>query len=623
MNPIIRHKGVCDPHIHIFEGKAYLYATHDNYRPQSNSFQMTQWGIWSSTDLIQWTCERILLPEDFYCGKMDQCWAVDAAEKDGRYYWYYSVGADCVGVGVADSPAGPFREALGHALVGPDTPPVNVHKWDPCVFRDDDGTFYLICGSCIQGYEYQIARLGLDMCSLAEPLRAIPYSGNPSFEDKATVHKANGRYYLSHASFYGVSDSVYGPYTYCGSTRANIDHNSFFTYHGQTYQASGGMDTPIQYFRASFLTYCHYRRNGEIAVDVRPTVYGVGQYDAGWPRIEAEWFFDCRGAAKEERGDGGFQMALSGEGSWLCFPHVCHMTAGMTLRVGYSAEESAALEIRESAPDGALLGVVPLAAGGDATACAALPCQGAAAGLGVALKRQGDGIALPMDAGAGGTVRCELRYAAEEAARLRVRCGGREGAALALPATDGRVRPFAFALELEPGVNEIALSLEAERAAGLVLDTLYTGPGQSIYRSYPAALGDFDPFGNGIWDGLPQREWNPEALGGCYVSVLKKAGCRVFLREIDGGQAGGRVRLELHYRNPNPAAVRCRVTANGTRSQTVELLPGDAMQKAGAVMWLRPGPNEVALTVEQDSERGVCLSAVSVVPDDREADGGR
>ncbi len=28
-NPVIPNKGVNDPHIHIFEGRAYLYATHD------------------------------------------------------------------------------------------------------------------------------------------------------------------------------------------------------------------------------------------------------------------------------------------------------------------------------------------------------------------------------------------------------------------------------------------------------------------------------------------------------------------------------------------------------------------------------------------------------------------
>jgi hypothetical protein len=28
-NPIIPHKGVCAPHVHVFDGRAYLYASHD------------------------------------------------------------------------------------------------------------------------------------------------------------------------------------------------------------------------------------------------------------------------------------------------------------------------------------------------------------------------------------------------------------------------------------------------------------------------------------------------------------------------------------------------------------------------------------------------------------------
>lgn len=661
MNPIIREKGVCDPHIHIFGGKAYLYATHDNFRPENNGFQMTKWGIWSSEDLIHWTCEQILYPEDFYCGHIDQCWAVDAAKKGDKYYWYYSVGADCVGVGVSDSPAGPFREALGHALVGPDTPPVNVHKWDPCVFEDDDGAHYLICGSCFGSDEYQIARLNPDMCSLAEPLRTIPYFGNPCREDKATVHKENGRYYLSHASFYGVADNVYGPYTYCGNTRANIDHNSFFTYHGQTYQASGGMDNPNQYFRSSFLTYCHYRKNGEIAEDVLPTVYGVGQYDAGWERIEAEWFFDRHGAEKEERTDGGFQMKLHGDGSWIFFPHVCHMAADGKLRVGYSTKaRNASLEIREHAPDGRLLGTVPLAPGEDAVACGQLrnaeghtslylvvrggevkldwfslkgetrrfaaeahrgvlsggaetvSQEGAAAGLAVKLTAKGDGVTLPMDGFAGGTVVCKLRYAAQKPVSLRIRAGRKTPVMPELPATGGKVSSYALELEMEPGVNPVAVSLEAD-ADGFVLDSLYTERETSIYRSYPIVLGDFEPFGNGIWNRLPQREWNPEALGGCYVNNLKKAGYRVHVGGIDGGDAGASVQLEIHYRNPNTEPVPCRVTVNGTRSQQIILLPGK--EKASCTAWLRPGKNEAALTIEADSASGVALSAISILPE--------
>ena len=74
-NPIIPMKGVCDPHIHIFNDRAYLYASHDM------SPDNTIWLIWSSADLMSWELEGTVHPEDMYIGKSTGCWAVDAAAR--------------------------------------------------------------------------------------------------------------------------------------------------------------------------------------------------------------------------------------------------------------------------------------------------------------------------------------------------------------------------------------------------------------------------------------------------------------------------------------------------------------------------------------------------------------
>ena len=79
-----------DPHIHVFDGKAYLYATHDK-SADNTTFVMEDWWVWSSTDLVEWTQESVLKPEDIYIGKgFKSAWATDAAEKHGKYYWYFS-----------------------------------------------------------------------------------------------------------------------------------------------------------------------------------------------------------------------------------------------------------------------------------------------------------------------------------------------------------------------------------------------------------------------------------------------------------------------------------------------------------------------------------------------------
>ena len=82
-----------------------------------------------------------------------------------RYYFYLSVGGGCVGVVVADSVKGPWTDPLGKPLLGPETKttPSTTFR-DPCVFRDDDGSHYIIAGV----FNYFITKLAPDMISLAE-----------------------------------------------------------------------------------------------------------------------------------------------------------------------------------------------------------------------------------------------------------------------------------------------------------------------------------------------------------------------------------------------------------------------------------------------------------------------
>ena len=359
MNPIIWRKGVCDPHVKVFQDRVYLYATHDN--PGYDGFNMTDWQIWSSKDLVNWQLDTTLYPKNFHCGEIDQCWATDAAYKNGKYYWYFSTGDWGVGVGVGDTPYGPFKDALGEALVDYKTPPLNVPKWDPCVFVDEDGNAYLIVGSCANEKPYNyylIARLNDDMISLAEPLRKIVYHNNPCPEDKASIHRYKDKYYLTHSSFYAVSDHVYGPYEYVGNTGCNIDHGSFFTYHNQTYFASGGMDNPSRYLRASYLAPCHYLENGEIHIEQKPMEYGVGQYDANWEEIEAKWYYEASNPCKMQTLDGKIVLGNLKDGDYLYYQNVNNIEADTSIDFYVASEcDSAFIEIHENSADGALLGV--------------------------------------------------------------------------------------------------------------------------------------------------------------------------------------------------------------------------------------------------------------------------
>jgi beta-xylosidase len=289
-NPIIPGKGVCDPHIRIYDDVAYLYATHDK-SPNSNCFTMEDWWIWSSQDLVNWKHECTIRPEETYYGKPDtSCWAVDSILYKGNYYLYFSRGPNEIGILKAQTPIGPWQDPLGKPLVK-----TIRRKWffkksamqtdvrDPGLFIDEDSTPYIVFGT----WNFYIAKLNEDMISLAEEPKKIeiwdpegPY-GKGKTDDKPYLHKRDGIYYLSWGCYYATSESVYGPYQCHGSiiNEENVDpalryesqhitqdrHGSFFEWRGQWYFICNEMGlTQNSHFRDSSLSYVNYRDDGTI-----------------------------------------------------------------------------------------------------------------------------------------------------------------------------------------------------------------------------------------------------------------------------------------------------------------------------------------------------------------------
>ena len=64
-NPIVVGKGMADPHIHIFDDTAYLYVGHDR-SPEATRFQMVDWNVWTSTDLVNWKHVTTISPNQTY-----------------------------------------------------------------------------------------------------------------------------------------------------------------------------------------------------------------------------------------------------------------------------------------------------------------------------------------------------------------------------------------------------------------------------------------------------------------------------------------------------------------------------------------------------------------------------
>ncbi|MCH2114686.1 MAG: HEAT repeat domain-containing protein [Pirellulales bacterium] len=293
-NPIVPNVGMSDPHIHIFNDRAYLYASHD-YSAKNTQFTMYDWWVWSSSDLINWQYECSLNPADTYVGPMAGCWATDAAYKNGSYYWYLSVGYTTAVVR-GDSPRGPWHDELGK--------PMGAGSYDPAIFTEDNGDSYVICGV----YAFKIAKLNDDMVSLAETPREIkinnpqgPY-GVGILDDKPDLHKHKDTYYLTWGSYYATSKSVYGPFEckgpfidtdlvspqfrhkmqYLAWGGLNYDrHGKFFEWNGQWYYACNDQSQShtTSVYRDTVISYAFHKDDGEIAPLIIDK-FGVSRIDS-------------------------------------------------------------------------------------------------------------------------------------------------------------------------------------------------------------------------------------------------------------------------------------------------------------------------------------------------------
>lgn len=200
-----------DPHIAVFGDTFYIYPTTDG----KEGWLSTSFRAWSSRDLVNWKDEGVILdlPRDLVWADI-RAWAPAIATKNGKFYYYYSA-AQNVGVAVADTPTGPFKDPLGKPLVSKDDFPT-MQVIDPMVFVDDDGSAYLYWG---QG-RCKVVQLNDDMISfdMAEVLDITP----PGYNEGPFIHKRKGVYYFTWSEYdtrdprysvaYATGPSPLGPF---------------------------------------------------------------------------------------------------------------------------------------------------------------------------------------------------------------------------------------------------------------------------------------------------------------------------------------------------------------------------------------------------------------------------
>ena len=148
-NPIIRDQFSADPSARVFNGRVYLYPSHDilsrEGRGRPGWFCMEDYHVFSSSNLTDWTDHGVIVSQNkvnWVDSATFSMWAPDCIARNGKYYFYFPANVRSIsgrgygiGVAVSDNPAGPYT---------PQPEPIkNVRGIDPCPFIDKDGQAYI------------------------------------------------------------------------------------------------------------------------------------------------------------------------------------------------------------------------------------------------------------------------------------------------------------------------------------------------------------------------------------------------------------------------------------------------------------------------------------------------
>ena len=388
-NPIIRDQFTADPSARVFNGRVYVYPSHDIQAPpgkglRSNWFCMEDYHVFSSSDLTEWTDHGVILSQytvPWVDSTSYSMWAPDCIEKDGKYYFYFPSGQKpeygrgfTVGVAVADHPEGPFI---------PQPKPIkNVRGIDPCPFIDKDGKAYLYWGNIMA------APLQDNMLELVgDPVvvKELPARG---LKEGPYLVERNGIYYMTYPHVenkterleYAISDNPMGPFTFTGVIMDEhpsgcwTNHHSIIEFNGQWYLFYHHNDFSPRFDknRSIRIDSLFFNADGTIR-KVTPTERGVGLTNAR-KKIEID-----RYSLKSETGAAvayhdttdtfkGWKAILSDRGSWMQYNAVDFGKKKVKkVRVMAKSEAGSTLQIMLGTPEGAQLSEVKIPGGAEWT----------------------------------------------------------------------------------------------------------------------------------------------------------------------------------------------------------------------------------------------------------------
>ncbi len=262
--PFVKNKFTADPAPMVWGDRLYVYTGHDEwYDGQDKAgggkeFNITEWLCYSTDDMQNWTDHGSVLRPGHYAwadtitSGVGTAWASQVVPRNGKFYYYTTLQGTgdsagyAIGVAVSDSPTGPFKDAIGKALITDKMTENGKRGWwndiDPTVLIDDDGQAYLCWGNgtCF------MAKLKENMIELDGDIWKVDV---PRYIEGPWLHKHNGWYYLTYASMgfdrkeaidYAMSKSIMGPWEHKGQVTGGgensfTNHPGIIEYKGQWY----------------------------------------------------------------------------------------------------------------------------------------------------------------------------------------------------------------------------------------------------------------------------------------------------------------------------------------------------------------------------------------------------
>ncbi len=383
-NPIIRDQFTADPTAKVFDGRVYVYPSHDIPSPIERLkewFCMADYHVFSSENLVDWTDHGVIVSQEsvpWVAADSYAMWAPDCVSKNGKYYFYFPAAPSdtlrrgfSIGVAVADKPYGPFT---------PQAEPIKgVNGIDPCVFIDKDDQAYIYWS----GRGMSMAKLKDNMLELAsEP---VQITGLPEgFKEGPFLFERKGKYYYTfpwvrdktETLAYAMGDSPMGPFEFKGvimdesPSQCWTNHHSIVEFKDQWYLFYHHNDFSPEFDknRSARVDSLFFNADGTIQ-KVIPTLRGVGPTDAR-TEIQLDRYskLSKQGASiaflNESNKFDGWKTILEKDKAWVQYNRVDFGTkAPKALQAKINSSAGGTLEVRLNSLNGPVVGTVKVPKG--------------------------------------------------------------------------------------------------------------------------------------------------------------------------------------------------------------------------------------------------------------------